>query len=147
MSWESELRLTVKMPISDLDELLRSMSPRLNDGVYVFVSVPSDTDVASLRPIATFLENEGISIIAEESQIEGTGFEILFRSAWITLTVNSNLNAVGLTAAVSTALAEKGISCNVVAAANHDHFFVPVESAREAMNALKELQAKSSVFG
>lgn len=146
MSWESELRLTSRMPISDLDELLRSMSPRLNDGVYVFISVSSDTDVASLKPIATFLEEDGLSIIVEESQIDGMGFDVLFRSAWITLTVNSDLNSVGLTSAVSTALAEREISCNVVAAANHDHLFVPVESAREVLDALTELQAKSSAF-
>jgi hypothetical protein len=129
------------MPISDLDELLRSMRPRLNDGVYVFVSVPPNFKVGELRPIATFVEDEGISLIVAESQVKGRGLDILFRSAWITLTVNSDLRAVGLTAAVADVLANKGISCNVVAAAYHDHLFVPTGSADAAMMALEELQA------
>jgi hypothetical protein len=68
----------------------------------------------------------------------------LFRAAWITLTVHSDLQAVGLTAAVATALAQSGISCNVVAAAFHDHIFVPVESAKEALSVLQQLQKSSS---
>ncbi|HYJ92725.1 MAG TPA: ACT domain-containing protein [Pyrinomonadaceae bacterium] len=127
--------------VSHLSELLRSMRPRLNEGVYVFLSVAANADNETLRPIATCREDEGLSVIVEESQIEGTGMHVLFRAAWITLTVNSDLHAVGLTAAVARALADKGVSCNVVAAANHDHLFVPVESADAAMAALKELQS------
>ena len=134
------------MPISDLDELLRSMSPRLNKGVYVFAAVPKETDLVSLDPIATFLEDEGISIVVEESHLVGSGFNVLFRAAWITLTVNSDLNSVGLTAAVAKVLADKGISCNVVAAASHDHLFVPVELAKEAIFALEELQSRGSIL-
>lgn len=65
---------------------------------------------------------------------------MLFRAAWITLTVHSDLQAVGLTAAVATSLADAGISCNVVAAAHHDHLFVPVESAGLAIAVLQALQ-------
>jgi hypothetical protein len=140
MSWGSQLKPNDNNRVSDLDELIRSMSPRLNDGVFVFVSVPPDADTAGLRHIATFLEDEGVSMIVEESLIEGMKFDVLFRSAWITLNVNSDLNAVGLTAAVAKALTDKGISCNVVAAAHHDHLFVPIESAQEAMEALVDLQ-------
>jgi len=140
MSLGSQLKLTDNKRISDLDELIRSMNPRLNDGVFVFVSVPPEADTAGLRPIATFLEDEGISMIVEESQIEGTKFDVLFRSAWITLSVNSDLNAVGLTAAVANALADREISCNIVAAAHHDHLFVPIGAAKEAMAALVDLQ-------
>jgi hypothetical protein len=128
--------------ISDLDELLRSMHPRLNDGVYVFLSSTTAADIADIEPIATFREDEGLSIIVEESQARATNLPILFRAAWITLTVNSDLYAVGLTAAVAGALAHKGISCNVVAGANHDHLFVPIELADAAMAALEELRIR-----
>jgi uncharacterized protein len=67
------------------------------------------------------------------------GLTILFRAAWITLTVHSDLAAAGLTAAVSSALFEQGISCNVVAAAHHDHLFVPENCAEEALAVLKAL--------
>ena len=59
--------------------------------------------------------------------------------AWITLTVHSSLEAVGLTAAVSKSLTEANISCNVVAAFHHDHIFVPVKDAERAMNELQKL--------
>jgi hypothetical protein len=129
------------MPISDLDELLRSLSPRLNDGVYVFVSVPKGTDLGSLDPIATFREDEGMSMIVEESQVIGKEIEIMFRAAWITLTVSSDLNTVGLTAIVAKALADNGISCNLVAGTHHDHLFVPFELAYVAMTVLIGLES------
>ena len=127
-------------PMSDLAELLRSMRPVLNDGVYCFVTVPTGFDVMSVNPIATFLEREGLSLIVEEQVAVSHRLTPVFRAAWITLTVHSDLNAVGLTAAVSTALADAGISCNVVAAAHHDHLFVPADCAAEAMTALHRLQ-------
>jgi hypothetical protein len=65
----------------------------------------------------------------------------VFRAAWITLTVHSDLEAVGLTAAVSVALGAAGISCNVVAGTYHDHLFVPAQKAADAMAALRKLQA------
>lgn len=68
---------------------------------------------------------------------------MLFRAAWITLTVHSDLQAVGFTAAFAGALGRAGISCNVVAGAFHDHIFVPVEQAQEALAALKALQRES----
>lgn len=139
MSWGSKLNTKNNERVSDLSELLRSMRPRLNDGIYVFMSVPADHDIEPLRPIATFKEEEGLSVIVEESQTAGTSFPVLFRAAWITLTVLSDLNAVGLTSAVSKVLADRGISCNVVAAANHDHLFVPIELADKAMEALESL--------
>jgi hypothetical protein len=76
----------------------------------------------------------------EEGAAEAAGVTPLFRAAWITLTVHSDLNAVGLTAAFARALGDAGISCNVMAAAYHDHIFVPVDDAARAMNALLNLQ-------
>jgi uncharacterized protein len=59
-----------------------------------------------------------------------------FVAAWITLTVHSSLEAVGLTATFSKALAENNISCNVVAAYYHDHIFVDAKDAAKAMKIL-----------
>lgn len=141
MSLGSPLKVSSTDRISDLSKLLRSMGPRLNDGVYVFLSLPPSTNIGELDPIATFREDESLSVIVEERRAQAAGLPILFRAAWITLTVNSDLSAVGLTAALSGALADKGIGCNIIAAANHDHLFVPVELAGSAMAALEELQS------
>lgn len=119
------------------------MQPSLNEGVYVFASVPPDTDARALEPIATFREAEGLTLIVEEERARKAGLPVLFRAAWITLTVHSDLQAVGLTAAVAAALAQAHISCNVVAAAFHDHLFVPVESGGDALAALQQLQRRS----
>ncbi|HCH64870.1 MAG TPA: acetyltransferase, partial [Deltaproteobacteria bacterium] len=72
------------------------------------------------------------------------GLSVLFRAAWITLTVHSDLQAVGLTAAVASALTAVGVSCNVVAGAHHDHLFVPEGMADRAMAALRDLQEASA---
>ena len=37
-----------------------------------------------------------------------------------------------------------GISCNVVAGVHHDHLFVPVEQARQAMDALHALSRSTA---
>ena len=54
--------------------------------------------------------------------------------------MNSALDGVGLTAAVSGALAAEAIPCNVVAAFHHDHIFVPSGMAERALAVLKALQ-------
>lgn len=124
-----------------LRRLLETLNPRLNDGVFVFVSVPLDTDISVLPHIAAFREQEGLTLIVAEEIALSQGLAVLFRAAWITLTVHSELDAVGLTAAVATALAAENISCNVVAAARHDHLFVPCERASDAMRVLTTLQS------
>lgn len=131
-------------PISDLSRLLRSMEPVLNPGTFVFTSVKDGTEVDAGTIIASVREPEGLSIVMRESDARERGLPILFRAAWITLTVTSDLEAVGLTAAFASALGAAGISCNVVAGAYHDHIFVSVESSERAMLALRKLQADSS---
>lgn len=128
-------------PVSDLAELLRSIRPVLNPGTYVFASVPSGSDVAWLAPLATFREPEGLSVVVEEAAARAAGLTAMFRAAWLTLTVHSDLAAVGLTAAVADALANAGISCNVVAAAYHDHLFVSADDGARALAVLTALQS------
>jgi hypothetical protein len=136
--------MTVSQPISDLQQLLASMQPSLNDGVFVFSSVRPDTDMSQLSPVATFREQEGLTVIVDEQTAVRHGLPVLFRAAWITLTVHSDLEAVGLTAAVAEVLTKARISCNVVAAAFHDHIFVPVERAADAIAQLTSLQAQAA---
>jgi hypothetical protein len=69
----------------------------------------------------------------------------MFRAGWITLTVNSDLQAVGLTAVFASALGKAGISCNVVAGAYHDHIFVPIERTSEAIKVLKNMETSPNV--
>lgn len=129
--------------ISDINELLTSISPTMCEGEYVFCSVPGEyNDYAHLKPRASFVESEGLTLIvrAEAADEARLVYEGIYKQ--ITLTVHSSLDAVGLTAAVSATLASHGISANVVAAYYHDHVFVQKEKASRALAALRELTHK-----
>ena len=124
---------------TNLSKLLSSVSPKLSPEEYAFCTVQGNYgDFAELSPLASFLESEGLTlIVTKESAIKGNlPFESVFKA--ITLTIHSSLDAVGLTAAVSTKLAEKDISANVVAAFYHDHIFVQADRAETALEALRE---------
>lgn len=128
---------------ADLNSVLQSMQPVLNEGVYVYVTLPSDGNPDSYHYLGCFREAEASTLIMPERQALEAGLPILFRAAWITLSVYSDLEAVGLTAACARVLAEAGISCNVLAAAYHDHLFVPYDQAQAALQELRSLQAAS----
>jgi hypothetical protein len=123
----------------DLQTLLRSMQPDLRPGHFVFVSVSRVPD--GVEPVATMREAEGVSLVLGQSDADRLGLSYEYVAAMITLQVHSSLAAVGLTAAVSGALAEAGISCNVVAGYHHDHLFVPVADGPQAVQLLNTLSA------
>ena len=129
--------------ISNLAALLSSMEPALHAGIYAYCVVAHGADISALSPVATVSESEGLTLVLPEEQANHAGLSVLFRAAWITLTVHSDLQAIGLTAAFAGALGQAGISCNVVAGAFHDHIFVPVEQAQQAIATLKALQQES----
>jgi hypothetical protein len=126
--------------ITDLDILLKSMSPELVEGNYVFCTIDESLleNLALLKPRATFREKEGLTLVLEEDEaIEAElDFDAVF--SLITLSVHSSLEAVGLTAAFATKLASHGISANVIAGYYHDHIFVQKHKTNAAMNALNE---------
>jgi len=126
---------------TSLQRLLSSLAPAIMPGEFVFCSLPDAAcvDYAQLSPLASFLESEGLTLVLprESADRAGVAYESVFRC--ITLTIHSSLDAVGLTAAVTGRLAERGISANVIAAYYHDHIFVPSEQASAALTALQEL--------
>lgn len=126
--------------ISNLDQLLKLMSPTLQKGDYVFSIfkqsvLPEYFDAAVL----SFKEAEGITLILP--QIFADQFTIPYDSvwSWIFLAVHSDLNAVGFLAKITPALAAAGITVNVVSAYYHDHLFVPSTKAKQAMDILTNL--------
>lgn len=128
------------MPISDLPTLLRSMEPRLHDGRYAFATLAPGRRLPPEQIVASIQEQEGLSVIVAEEVARREGLLVAFLADWITLTVHSDLNAVGLTAAFAKALAEAGIGCNVVAGVHYDHIFVPAGQGPAAVSALRALQ-------
>jgi uncharacterized protein len=125
---------------TDLRKLLAEMSPQLNADEYVFCSLPYGTAIpAAYHPVGMIQEMEGTSLILSRVEADAQGLKYDFVAAWITLTIHSDLEAVGLTAAISKALAEAGISCNVVAGYYHDHLFVPLDKAHQTIEILNQL--------
>ena len=125
--------------ILEIETLLKSMSPEIQSGEFVFCTVDGNlSDYYQLNPLASFIEVEGLTLIltVEAANKAQLSYEGKFKQ--ITLTVHSSLEAVGLTAAVANQLSDKGISANVVAAYYHDHIFVQSEKAKEALLALQE---------
>ena len=124
---------------TNLQALLTNMTPHLNEGEYVFCTVDKIEKMDLNKVLGIFKEAEAVTVIINKSLADKLGLAYSYIAAWITLTVHSSLDAVGLTAAFSNALADNGISCNVVAAFYHDHIFVRKEDAEKAMLVLNNL--------
>jgi len=125
------------MPETDLAILIRTMSPRLMAGLFVFTTM--DTVPAGIDPVMTFREAEGITLIVPQDQAIAAGLACSFPSRMITLEVNSSLAAVGFLAAITAKLAAAGIPVNPVSGFHHDHLFVPEDRAEEATTILKTM--------
>ena len=124
------------MAESDLKVLLATMEPVLHPDPYGYAAWSGGA--LPIVPFATVAEAEGLTVIALLSQMRAAG---MVSEPWarISLTVHSDLAAVGLTAAFAGALGREGISCNVVAGYHHDHLFVQWDRRDDAMAALREL--------
>lgn len=104
---------------------------------------PRQDATPGLSPVVTVVEDEGLTLVVEQEDADAARLTYDYVAGWITLRIHSALDAVGLTAAVAQALAEYGLSCNVVAGFHHDHLFVPHERAAEAVALLEQLADRS----
>ena len=133
---------------TDLDVMLSTLKPILDDTNYVFVSIAEADQLQlileNVSPIAVIQESEGTTLVLHS--VDADARELPYESTYqrITLSVHSSLLAVGLTASVSSALALAGISANMIAGYYHDHLFVPSDQADQAIAVLCELSSKSS---
>jgi predicted N-acetyltransferase YhbS len=126
----------------NLQALLAGMHPVQREGEYVYVLWPHGRPLAAGIEAAV-REAEGLTVVLPRAEADRQGLSYDFVGAWITLQIHSDLEAVGLTAAVSRALTEARISCNVLAGFHHDHLLVPVADAPRALEVLAELAARN----
>jgi uncharacterized protein len=124
---------------TSLSALLKTMNPYLNEGDYVFCTVENLNNINLSELLFHFKEKEAVTIVLKKEDADKMNLSYSYVAAWITLTVHSSLDAVGLTAAFSGALAKNNISCNTVAAFYHDHIFVDKKDAEKAMSVLIDL--------
>ncbi len=124
---------------TDLKKILRNMEPVVVQGEYVFCSIEENQLDYLEQPLLVFRENEGPTVVVTKSVAIQHGFS--FDSIWglISLSIHSNLQSMGLLAAITTQLAKAGISVNAVSAFYHDHLFVPHERITDALSILINL--------
>ena len=123
----------------NLSILLRSLRPKLQEESFVFACTEKSIDWSKIRPWGMFQEQEGTTLILDQHTADEHGFSYESIFSCITLQIHSSLHAVGLTAAVSQALAQQNIPANMIAAYHHDHIFIPQERAMDALMILTSL--------
>jgi len=100
-------------------------------------------DHKNLNPVASIQEKEGLTLVIPRETADAFHYQYESTFAGITLNIHSSLDAIGLTAAFSSKLAEVGLSANVIAGFFHDHMFVPYAEVDRALAALLELGSGS----
>jgi hypothetical protein len=123
---------------SDLATLLASLSATARDERYVYVSL-SHEDAEPIGAAASIVEDEGTTLVIPQAEADTFGLSYDYVAGWITLEVYSALSSVGLTAVVSGALADAGISCNILAGFHHDHLLVPEDDLETALQVIERL--------
>lgn len=123
----------------DLARMLASLDIEQRPGRFTFVT--GDWPTLHAVAHATISEGEGLTSVVTVEDARSVGAPVDFEAAWLTLTVWSSLEAVGLTAAVSRVLADAGIACNALSGYHHDHLLVPADRAAEAARLLRRLSS------
>ena len=92
------------------DAMVAGMSPVLREGEFVFASTRNLAlaERAMSGALSWFVEDEGVALIVDRQLAASLGFDVSLPIRRIVLGVFSALDGTGLTAAVSTALADAG---------------------------------------
>ena len=125
----------------ELKDILGNLKPRILEGSFVFTTSNDELDhlMKTFKPIATFREEEGITLVISKDEADkfNIKYDSLFRC--ISLGVHSSLNSYGLISSISSELTKKKISSNVFSGFYHDHIFVQADLADTAIQVINSL--------
>jgi hypothetical protein len=124
----------------DLATMLASLDVQQRDGLFTFVT--GEWPGLRQKAHAIIQEDEGLTLVVSTQDAVEVGAPVEFVAVWLTLTVWSSLESVGLTAAIASAFADAGLPCNVIAGYHHDHLLVPAEQADVALRVLRKLSSR-----
>ena len=136
---------------TSLPTLVSTMKIIAHPTTYVFATLPStqinfpdfpipfSEILLFFREPATSPPNQ-TTLILSRTLAETHNIPHIYPCKMLTINVHSSLSAVGFMAVLATKLAERGVSVNPVSGYFHDHLFVPVERAEEAVEVLEGLK-------
>jgi hypothetical protein len=121
---------------TDLQTMLDSLDVERRPGTFTFIAVEVPTPGLLAAAHGMVKEGRLTTLVLPVESARRAGLPVVVEMAWLSLTVQSSLEAVGLTAAFSKILGDENISCNVLAGYHHDHILVPADRAADAIEAL-----------
>jgi len=113
----------------------------MSNDTYVFATVEHSFNADVLSPLMVFREQEGTTLIVNQQQAETAGLDYEFPCKMITLNIHSSLEAVGFLARITQRLAKLKMGVNPVSGFYHDHLFIPIDRAEDAMVELQLMSA------
>jgi len=125
---------------TNLNEVLKSLQISCDDKKYGFSSIKDNKSELSSEVLATFQEQEGLTLIATQDYLQKNDIAFDGPFAKLTIEVHTSLSLVGLTATLAAQLTKHNISANVVAAFYHDHIFVQYDLKQKAVEVLLDLK-------
>ena len=127
---------------TNLKEILHNINPRLLDETFVFITSrkPPEDLINSLKPKATFLEDEGITLVINQKNADAHSLQYDGIFKCISLGVHSSLESHGLISTITRELTKHKISSNIFSGYFHDHIFVQDNLAAEALKVISSLE-------
>ena len=126
---------------TDLKKILESIDPYLVDESFIFMTTDQSLSSISnaLNPIASFMENEGLSLVITQATADKNAITYDSVFSCISLGVHSSLESYGLISTISRELTQNNISTNVFSGYHHDHIFVQSGKADKALEIISKI--------
>lgn len=124
-------------PVRDLAAVLATLTISRRDDAVAVCAVDEPPDAPVLAMVE---EPGGTTVVVALSDAERLGLTVGLAAVWLTVDVRTALDGVGVTAALSRALADADVACNVLAGFHHDHLLVPAADADRAIAVLEALR-------